>query len=241
MTDNNRQWQRIAGTTQTLVRSRLEIARLLNELLVGGKPLCAFYVGGKALFVSQLRRISPDHDFLAIDYSSNRGANTSMMTAEKVTFSSSHPLGSLEFSTGRFTEVPVDGTLAVRCDFPELLVLSQRRAHRRISSIPDVPLDCIAGGSGVRQFACKVTDISCGGLGMITYDDQVRLVAGTVLTACRIIYPGGSAFVDIEVRHCTTIAQQDGTLMQRAGCRFIGPADEIERLAKVFVLDMEQK
>lgn len=235
------EWQRIAGTTQVLVRSRIEIARLLGDILTRETPVCAFFVGDKALFVSQLRYVDADQNYLLINYSNNRMANGALLSSEKTVFSSIHPWGNLEFLASRISEAKLGGDLAIRVDFPESVLLNQRRVHRRIKAIPEVPLDCLAGGPGIKPFACKITDISAGGLGALMMGDAVALKPGAVLNGCRITYPGGSATVDIEVKHCSRVTLADGRAGLRAGCRFIGPADEVERLAKIFVLDMEDK
>ncbi len=236
------EWQRIAGSTQVLVRSRIEIARLLAETAQRECPVSAFFVGNEALFVAQLRHVDPDGGHVFIDYSSNRMANGAILTAPSVTFSCSHMLGAMEFLAVHPVEATRDGTPMIRFDFPDTLMLHQRRVHRRIRAIPEVPLRCVADAGSAVSFECRITDIACGGIGAIAYDSTIILRPGIVLKGCVIAHPDGTAIeVDIEVRHCTDVVLPDGRTAQRAGCRFIGAPSRLEDLIKVFVLDMEAR
>lgn len=234
-------WQRIAGSTQVLVRSRIEIAVLLNEVMQSGSPLSAFFIGNEALFLSQLRYVDPQEEYLLVDYSNNRMANSALLAAPKITFSCSHKRGGIEFLGVQPGEAMHEGMPAVRICFPDSLVLCQRRAHRRVKLLPELPLHCVADAGGVLPFDCKITDISRGGCGTVVYDSTVNLVAGEVLKGCRIAHPNGTVIeVDIEIRHCSRMVLPDGTSVQRAGCSFIGDTSGIEELIKVFVFNMER-
>lgn len=234
------EWQRIAGNTQALVRSRIEIARLLDELLQRKIPLSAFFIGKEALLISQLRHVDPAHEYVLADYSNNRMANSAWLAAPATTFSCSHRLGTIEFVAAHPMETMIEAIPVVRFDFPDSLTINQRRAHKRITTIPELPLHCIANAGGIIAFECKIADISVGGIGAMVVDPSIALEPGTVLKGCRIIHPNGTTIeVDIEVRHCTVLIQADGKPVRRAGCSFVGKQDEIEKLIKVFVLDLE--
>jgi hypothetical protein len=45
--------------------------------------------------------------------------------------------------------------------------------------------------------------------------------------------------VALEVRHIRTMAGADGTLVKRAGCRFIAPGSGIEALVRLFLAAVE--
>jgi len=44
----------------------------------------------------------------------------------------------------------------------------------------------------------------------------------------------------MQVLHSTRVTLLDGRSAWRAGCRFIGDQDKIDKLLKVFVLDLER-
>ncbi|HYD81335.1 MAG TPA: flagellar regulator YcgR PilZN domain-containing protein [Paucimonas sp.] len=235
-------WERIAGSTQVLVRSRIEIFSLLDEAVRRGTPIPVTFAGNEALFISRLRHVDPEHAYILIDYSGNRVANGALLAAHSATLGCALPRGSLEFVAEHPSQATFEGEEVVRFQFPDALVICQRRAHRRIRTIPDVPLHCVADPRGALPFDCKIVDVGCGGLGAIVSDDNVALAPGTLLKRCRILHPRkGILEVDIEVRHCSRVTLPDGTTAQRTGCRFVGAQADIDELVKVFVLDLERK
>jgi c-di-GMP-binding flagellar brake protein YcgR len=236
----DKHWGRIAGNAQVFVRSRIEIGKLLTEVVRQQRPLSVSFDGNDSLFISQLRCVDPERGLLLADYSTNRHANTMMLAARSATFDCVHPRGTIVFIAHRPAAAIHEGEQLVRFDFPQELLLTQRRVHRRIPAIPPVPLQCIADASDARPFECKVVDISCSGLGAIVYDDTVDLQPGTILKGCRIAHPQGTVIeADIEVRHCSPIVLPDGRPARRTGCRFIGMQDDIDELIRVFVLNLE--
>lgn len=234
-------WDRIAGSTQTLVRSHLEIARILQPIVVKRIPLTAYFPTTDRFFMSYLRRIDAMAGFLVIDYGGDKAANTELLATHSVHFSCCSDTGAdIEFMGAALKEILDDAVPALRCAFPDLLLMQQRRAQRRISTLPHVPLRCIADAQGVIPFEAEIVDISSGGLGAMVYDAQINLSAGTVLRGCRIVHPSGAAAeVDIEVRFAAATTLQDGRSAYRAGCRFISPPAELEDLLRLFVVDLE--
>lgn len=233
-------WRTIAGSTQALVRSQIEIGKLLNEVARQQRPLSLTFAGNDSLFISQLCYVDPAYNYILADYSSNQSANSALLAAPSASFNCGHPRGAMEFVAAHPVAAAHDGVQVVRFDFPEALQLSQRRAERRIDVIPELPLQCVASTVDERPFECQVVDLSCSGLGAIIHDDGPALQAGTVLKGCRIIHPSGVVVeADIEVRHCTRVTLPDGKSAWRTGCRFVGVPILIDELIRIFVLDME--
>lgn len=238
---NDDEWKRIAGTTQALIRSRIEIARFLAELADTQTPLSGSVANAEGLFATRLRYIAPGHEYILLDCSTNDAANSELLAAASVTFTGRHEWASIQFLAKHPSEEIFDNTRVMRFDFPPLLVIQQQRIHKRIEAVPEVPLRGIANvACGTLSFDCKVVDISRGGLGTVIYGNDIVLEPGTVLTGCQIIHPRGTVvIVNIEIRHCTQITLPDGTVAQRAGCSFIGEPSGIEDLLKVFILNLE--
>lgn len=235
-------WSRIAGSTQTLVRSQLEIARILRSVATKGAPLMAYFPDTDHLFMSSLRRVDPDGGFLIVDYASDKIANGLVLMASNVRFGCQDGGAGIEFIGARPAQTTVDEVPAIRFDFPDMLTMQQRRGHRRISALPGVPLRCIADTRGPIPFEAEVIDISVGGFGAMIYDEAIRLDVGTVLHGCKIIHPAGSIVdLDIEIRYSVVTALADGSPARRSGCRFIGASAQMEELMRVFVLDLEKR
>ena len=193
------------------------------------------------LFMSRLRHVDPDCKFIVVDYSNDKAANAAVLAAPQVVLSSNNEGAHIEFAVTDSAETLIDEVLAIRFAFPEVLVVQQRRANRRIRGVPDVPLRCIADTRGIMPFDAKIVDLSLGGIGAMIYDSGIILELGPVLRGCKIIHPRGTvADVDIEIRYTVNITLPDGSPARRSGCAFVGAPGEIEDLIKVFILDLER-
>lgn len=231
-------WKRIAGSTQVLLRSRIEIARVLQSLIDDDLPLVSHHQIQDQLFIARLLQICPEQNFIVIGYSDNKSANADVFAAGTVLFCASHARGYVGFMASNPVEQD-DPVHAIRFDFPQTLFIEQRRASKRISVASRAKLGCLADGGGITPFEAQIVDVSLSGLGVMVYDPEITLPPGTVLAGCRIDLPDGSvAAVDMEVMHSTRVVQIDGSSACRAGCRLIGDPEKIDRLLKVFVIDL---
>lgn len=235
------QWDRIAGRSQTLVRSRLEIARILDAITRKRMPLTAYFPATDHLFVSYVSHVDANAGFLVVDYGSDKTANAAVLMAPSVRFSSNNEGAGIEFIGSDPVETLIDQVPGIRFAFPDVLVVQQRRTHRRIRTLPDVPLRCIADTQGAISFEAEIIDISVGGFGAMIYGNDIHLNAGTVLHGCKVIHPSGAVVdLDIEIRYSVATTLEDGSPARRAGCRFIGVPAQLEALMRVFVLDLEK-
>lgn len=235
------EWERIAGNTQVLLRSRIEIAAILQSIIVGDLPLVSRQKVNEQLFIAKLHRVCAEQDFIAVGYSDNKAANGEVLAAGSVLFGASHRKGHVSFMANNPVEQrePVQ---VIRFDFPDVLFIEQRRINKRIRVVPETRLSCIADSGGITPFDASIVDIGLSGIGVMVYDPEITLSPGTLLIGCRIDLPdAGVATVDIQVMYSTTFTLLDGRAARRAGCRFIGSAEQIDKLLKVFVLNLERR
>lgn len=59
---------------------------------------------------------------------------------------------------------PVD---AIRFDCPGELMIAQRRAHKRIRTVPGTTLSCLADSGGITPFDASIVDVGMAGIGVI--------------------------------------------------------------------------
>lgn len=230
----------VAETPEVLLRSRVEIARFLRSVVDGETPLTACPEKCEQLFVARLRQVDPGDQFIVIDFSQNKTANSAVLASRSIAFSGSHGLAYVEFTGNNPSATIFEQTMAIRFDLPGMLLVHHRRLHPRIGILPEVPLRCIADSGGITPFEAKITDISRGGFGALVYDNRINLEPGTVLKGCKIVHPRGTvANLDIEVRYSVDIMLPDGTSTRRSGFKFIGAPSEIDDLAKVFVINLD--
>ena len=230
----------VTKTPELLLRSRLEIAQFLRAIADGETPLTACPEKCEQLFVARLRQVDPGNQFIVVDFSANKAANSAALASRSIAFSGSHGLAHVEFTGNNPSATIFEQTMCIRFDLPGMLLVHHRRLHPRIGILPEVPLRCIADSGGITPFEAQITDISQGGFGALVYDNQINLEPGTVLKGCKIVHPRGTvANLDIEVRHSVDITLPDGTTTRRSGFKFIGAPSEIEDLIKVFVINLD--
>jgi c-di-GMP-binding flagellar brake protein YcgR len=235
------QWQRIAGDSQVLLRSQIEIAAVLQSLIDGDLPLVSHHQVHDQLFISRLLRIGAEQNFIVVGYSDNKQANAEVFAAGSVLFFSSHSRGYASFLASHPAEFD-EGLPAIRFDFPQELLIEQRRVIKRVRVAPPRKLHCLADDGGIMPFEAGIVDVSLSGLGVMVYDPSIRLSPGTVLSRCCVDLPDGSVVsVDIEVMHAIDVVLQDGSHACRAGCRFVGDTQRVDKLLRFFVLDLERR
>lgn len=231
-----------SAATGVLVRSKIEIARILEKIRSGGEPLTAFLDGGEQRFTSRLLLVDSLDGFMLIDYSPSKTGNSALLAQESVTFRCNDGPAHLEFIARAPRETQYQDRAAIRFALPEALVRVHRRAHPR-SRVGDVAgsasLQCIADSAGANPFEARVTDVSPGGLGTIVYKARVRLEAGMQLPRSKIIFPmGRTVLVNLEVCHVQSVTLEDGAPAWRAGCRFIAGSRDLAELIRVYVSEI---
>ncbi len=224
-----------------LIRSHIEICRILQELATQGVPVTA-EIGEGLQFKSRILHVDPDASHLIVAYSSKKSLNSELLGLHTVEFTATNRQDAhFEFKLSGPAETQFDDQPAIQFVLPETLILFHRREHPRIPVPAEASLRCVADAAGFAPFESHITDISHDGLGGIIYDPDIKLAPGTLLRGCRIIVPAGSAIsADLEVRYVRLVTLPDGTVANRAGFRFIQRPDEIPDLINYFIQDLGQ-
>jgi len=216
--------------------ARIEIARILEDLRRRGVPITAYPGGGERLFVSRLLLVEPGEGYVLAEYSPLIPGNAALLELETVLFHASEAEGHIEFEARGVQETEHSGRGAIRFPLPVALARMQRREHPRFRLPEGLSLRCVADSDGVAPFEARVVDFSLGGMGTLVYDSRIRLEPGTHLPRSKIVFPdAGAVLVDLEVRYARPVVLEDGSPAARAGCRFVGSARDLERLAQAFV------
>lgn len=232
-----------SAATGVLVRSKIQIARILETVRNVGEPLTALLEGGEQGFTSRLLLVDSLDGFILIDYSLSKTANSALLAQESVTFRCNDGPALLEFIARAPRETQYQDRAAIRFPLPEALARLHRRAHARVA-VGDVPdsasLRCIADSAGANPFEAKVTDVSPGGLGTIVYNARARLEPGMQLPRTKIIFPmGRTVLVNLEVCHVQLVTLKDGSPARRAGCRVIAGSRDLAELIDVYVREIK--
>lgn len=222
-----------------LYRSRADICRILQFIASDHCSISA-EIGSNRLFVSHILAVNPDTGHFVIAYCSNKSANSVLFGLPEVEFTASHQGAHVVFRVSKPKDTQFDEQPAIQFELPQSVTLYHRREQPRIPVPDDVSLRCVADADGVISFEARITDISLGGMGGLLYNPDIVLQTGTVLKGCRIIIPNGEAIIaDLEVRYTKKITLADGTLINRAGVRFMQRPQGIEALINMFAKDLD--
>ena len=222
-------------TGQLLVRSGIEIGQTLEAMRAAGAALSADLELEEHLFVSRLLEVDLANGTMTMGWSESKEANALVMAKPSITFSANHEGLHYRFVAGD----PREANAAIQFALPAAILAVQRRESPRYKVPPTVPLKCEIS-LGPISFDAQVVDLGLGGLGAIVYDPSIRLDVGMMLRRARIFLPAHPpVLAALEVRHIRTITRSDGSVVKRAGCRFVAPGSGIEALVRLFLAAVE--
>jgi c-di-GMP-binding flagellar brake protein YcgR len=231
---------RLSATTgQLLVRSGIEIGRILDAMLEDHSTLTA-KLPSQMMFLSQLVYVEPVRGFMLLQYSDHKPANTAALAEKKLTLTCNHRGAQFAFSAATPKPVVHSGKPAIQCDLPTImLALQQRRSVSRLNIPAQAPVSCEVR-MGVLKFDCQVVDVSLDGIGTLVTDPTIPLAAGTRLDGARIRHPQHEPIeVDLEVRYVKRVKQPNGDQASRIGCKILSSPDNLEELIRLFIIDLQ--
>ena len=231
---------RLANTGQLLVRSGIEIDRILCAIAEDRDTVSATVKPAKVLFLSRLVYVEPVKQFMLVSYSDHKPANSALLAAKSVTFKCNHRGAQFAFSCNAPRQTTHEREPAIQLGMPTtMLALLHRRGLQRVEVPARAEVDCQLR-MGVLSFDARLVDVSMDGMGFLMADDAMPLCAGTRLEGARIRHPNREPLVvDIEVRHVTRVALPDGRRATRIGCRILAASGELEDLIRLFIIDLE--
>jgi flagellar brake protein len=206
-----------------LVYSRPEIVSILRDVLAR-RALITVVFGNGSSITSTLLRVNPDFEELVFEFGVDEEVNRLLLNAQSLTITTFIEQVKVQFSSPRAEATTHEGTRAVRVRIPDAVLRLQRREYFRLVPPVTRPLKCAPGlldqTGKVVEF--KITDISCGGIGLVATSIQPKLEIGQELANCRIdLHDVGVVTTDLVV--CSVIEvrghpQQNGL---RCGCKFV--------------------
>jgi hypothetical protein len=231
--------QRLATTGQLLVRSGIEIDRILSSMAEDGATVSA-NLPSKVLFLSRLVYVEPVKSYMLVSYSDHKAANSAVLASRSITLRCNHRGAQFAFACAGPRQAMHAQQPAIHLGLPTtMLALQHRRSAARMQVPAQAQVDCQLR-MGVLAFGAKLIDVSLDGMGFMLGEDALPLCAGTRLEGARIRRPDGEPLVvDIEVRNVTRVALPDGKRATRIGCRILAAADDMEELIRLFIIDLQ--
>ena len=205
-----------------LVRSRKEVLRLLNGIVAEGTLMSVSFLDTDHVAATSLIYLDETSNMLLFecptDWRDALESETSI-GGDSIMVACVFEDAKIQFQAGRGALVDLDGTTVVGLAIPEFVWRFQRRRdeRHRVAGLT------ITLNLGFIECDAEVTDLSMGGIGMMSCNSEVRLEAGEVLRDCAIALPGmGAIMVDLTVQHQSPMRTADGETMARVGCQFTG-------------------
>ena len=229
---------RLATTGQLLVRSGIEIGRLLDAMLLDGDAVTAS-LPRQQLFLSQLLYVEPVRGFLLLTYTDHKPANSAALAAGSLTLRCNHRGAQFAFTAHGPRDAAHAGRPCIQCGLPTaILGMQQRRSNARVLVPVEAPVVCDLR-MGLQAFAARVADVSLDGVCMLVSDPAIPLCEGTRLERARIRHPQSEPFeVDLEVRHVSRMVLPNGERASRIGCTVVGSREMLESLIRLFFIDL---
>ena len=229
---------RLANTGQLLVRSGIEIGRLLGSMLEDGDTVTAS-VPPQLMLLSKLVRVEPANGTILLAYSDHKPANTAALAARSLVLRCNHRGAQFAFAGDKPRHTLHAGHPCIQCGMPTaMLGMQQRRNLGRIQVPAQAMVRCDLR-MGLQVFASRLVDVSLDGIGALITDPTIPICEGTRLERARIRHAQSDPFlVDLEVRHVTRITLPNGKPVSRVGCRVLSSRESLEDLIRLFIIDL---
>ena len=242
---------RLATTGQLLVRSGIEIGRILDSMLEDRSTLTA-KLPSELMFLSQLLYVEPVKGYILLSYSDHKPANSAALAERKLTLRCNHRGAQFAFSGETPHAAAHSGQPCIKCGLPSIMVGSHdtvdemgtplnivhRDAAARVAVPAQAPVNCEVR-IGMLSFDAKVVDVSLDGIGTLVSDPTIPLCAGTRLERARIRHPQHEPIeVDLEVRHVSRFQLPNGERASRVGCKILSSPQALEELIRLFIIDL---
>ena len=133
------------------------------------------------------------------------------------------------------------GIPAIRMTAPAIvLAQEQRRPLTRPKSVPaEADVNCELR-LGLLAFDAKLVDVGLDGAAFMLCDPAIPVCAGTRLERARIRHGGPEPLVvDIDVSDVNHAILPNGKRATRIGCRVAADREQIEKLIKLFIIDLQ--
>jgi c-di-GMP-binding flagellar brake protein YcgR len=229
---------RLSNTDQLLVRSGMEIGRLLAAMCKDGDTVSG-NVPPEQLFLSRLLSVEPQKGVLRLAYSDHKPVNSAVLQSRSLTLRCNHRGALFAFAAATPRHAAHGGAPCIECGLPTaILGMQQRRGKGRVLVPAQAPVQCELR-MDMLSFAARVVDVSLDGLGILLTDPAIPICAGTRLQNARIRHPQSTPFlIDLEICYVTRVQLPNGQRASRVGCRVLGERAVLESLIRLFVIDL---
>lgn len=230
---------RLSNTGRLLVRSGIEIERIINSMVEDGDAVTAS-LPNRMMFLSRVVSIDAAEQQVMVACSDHKPANSALLAAPSVAFRCNHRGAQFAFACTKPRHGLHSGQPAIRMTAPPIVLAAQPRqfaARPQLPTMTDVRCDL---RMGLQSFGAKLIDVGLDGKAFIIGDSGIPICEGTELKGSRL-RPSEreSLTVDLEVDKVVQAVLPDGRRATRIGCRIRTAREELEKIISLFIVDLQ--
>ncbi len=230
---------RLASTGQLLIRSGIEIDRLLTSMVDDHTAVSA-NLPGQMIFLSRLVHVDPVKQRVLLACSDYKEANGALLKVPSVNFRCHHRWGHFAFSGIRPRSVTHAAEPAIQIDSPEMVLALQHNKGVVRGQVPRAAPDLRCQlPLGVLSLESRLVDMSLDGRAFLLGDPAMPICAATWVRGARVTPQGAEpVVVDIDIKHVMPTVLPDGERATRIGCRIVGAREAMDTLVGRFIIGM---
>ena len=231
---------RLENTGQLLVRSGIEIGRILHSM-VDDRATVTAKLKSDVMFLSRLVSANEDEQQVVLAYSDHKPANSAVLASPTVTLRCNHRGAQFAFPCAKPRHGMHAGQPAIHMAAPAImLAVEPRRTTPLQARIPkEADVSCELR-MGLQAFGAKLVDVGLDGAAYMLCDPAIPVCAGTRLQGTRIRAAGAEpVVVDVDVSKVDHARLPDGKRATRIGCRIAAAREDIEKLIRLFIIDLQ--
>ncbi len=209
------------------VRSKKEVVAILLTVMRKHTLVSLYFAEGKEFILTSVLDVDTVTGTVLFEYGTDEGANQRAVQSSKVIFVTRDEGVKIQFVASKLEKAAFDGSRAFRIKLPDALLRVQRRQHYRLKTPIVNPVKCVLRvpaelGYAKAELQLTLHDISVGGVSLVGYPLDLKLIPGMVFTDCRLDVPAvGSIWATLMVSNVFDVTLKNGSRVKRVGCRFI--------------------
>jgi c-di-GMP-binding flagellar brake protein YcgR len=184
--------------------------------------------------------VSVEEQQVMMAYSDHKPANAEVLGANTVTFKCNHRGAQFAFACSKPRHGAHSGQPAIRMNAPPIVLAAQPRnfaARPQLPTAADVRCDL---RMGLQSFGAKLIDVGLDGKAFILSDPAIPVCDGTRLKGARLRHSErDSLMVDLDVQKVVQAVLPDGKRATRIGCRIVAAREELEKIIRLFIVDLQ--
>lgn len=222
-----------------------EILGILRAMSDHGALMTIYFNHGKDFLLSAVLKLSQDGFSMVLDVGSDPEMNRRALAADKLICVSNLDRIKIQFTLGNVRIHAHEGRPAFVADVPATLVRLQRREFYRFVMPVLQPLKCFipleSGEDMLGLLELNVVDLSVGGVGLLTKEEETILKSDLLLRHCKIdLQEVGQVLVNLRIRSVHEVVIRTGARHMRAGCQFVELTSQTQLLIQRFILKAER-